>query len=75
MEWGENREKKEVCRGNASWKEKREEKKELGEIQMVQISFLCIEYKHQTGNICGLDQMQTADTLHLHEQTIQADLG
>lgn len=55
MEWGENRGEKEVYRGHASWKEKREEKKELGEgtmeIEMVQISFLCIEYKQQTGNM------------------------
>lgn len=39
----------EVSKGHASWKEKREEKKELGKgtmvIQVVQISFLCIEYK------------------------------
>lgn len=79
VEWGENRGEKEMCWGHAAWKERREEKKELGEgtieIQTAQISFLCIEYKHQTGNICGLAQMQTADTLHLHKQTIQADLG
>lgn len=79
MEGGENRGKMELYRGHASWKEKREEKNELGkgtiEIQMVQISFLCIEYKHQTSNICGLNQMQTPNTLHLHKQTIQAYLG
>lgn len=68
-----------MSKGHASWKEKREEKKELGKgtmvIQVVQISFLCIEYKHQTGNICGLKQTRAPNTLHLHKQTIQAYLG